>query len=318
MDAWHLRNFLKIVECGSISLAAEQLGLAQPSLSHQLRRLEDEIGIKLFRRTARGVILSEPGRVFREHAILILNAMQRAREEVNRKDEEVQGAVQVALPGSTSNFLGVPLLMACREHFPKVSLRIHEVFGGSIMRSLEAGRIDLAVLFYAENLPHLSAQWVANETLLLIGPGGTFGEVDEHGVAVEEVAPEILNEHGLVLPTRSLGLDRLRERYAESLNLKLTVHIEIDSMAHIRTLVREGVGYSLLAHSAVREDLTSGKLSAARIAGVNLSRSVSLVRHPIAPVTKASVEVGDLALKLLHRAIVDGTWLADSRPDLRP
>lgn len=68
METWHLKAFLKIAETGSISRASESLGVAQPSLSQQLVRLEEEVGVALFQRTARGVTLTEAGRLFQQHA----------------------------------------------------------------------------------------------------------------------------------------------------------------------------------------------------------------------------------------------------------
>jgi LysR family transcriptional regulator, nitrogen assimilation regulatory protein len=79
MDLGLLRNFLVILQCGSITDAADRLGVAQPSLSQQLLRLEDELKIKLFTRTARGVMATEGARIFEQHARTILRDFERAR-----------------------------------------------------------------------------------------------------------------------------------------------------------------------------------------------------------------------------------------------
>jgi LysR family nitrogen assimilation transcriptional regulator len=309
MDAWQLRNFLMIVECGSITQAAERLGIAQPSLSQQLLRLEDEMGVSLFKRTTRGVALTEGGRIFQEHARNILQAMQRAREEVKRLEKTPHGVVTFAMPSSTSQLLGVPLLVGCREELPDVSLKIQEAVSGTIQRwLLEDRRTDLAIVFYAENSRHLSIKWIANETLFLIGRGGEFGPVDEFGVAIEPVGVEVLNRVGLILPTMPHGIRRLIERQTERNTVELRIVIEIDALAQIRALIAAGVGHSLLPHAAVRQDLLEGKLSAARVEGVDLTRSVSLVRNPAMPITRASVEVEDMAMSLLRGMIDTGVW----------
>jgi LysR family nitrogen assimilation transcriptional regulator len=309
MDAWQLRNFLMIVECGSITQAAERLGIAQPSLSQQLLRLEDEIGVRLFKRTTRGVAPTEAGRIFQEHARNILQAMQRAREEVKRLDKTPHGTVTFAMPSSTSQLLGVPLLVGCRERLPEVQLKIQEAISGTILRwLLEDRRTDLAIVFYAETSKHLSVKWIANEALFLVGQGGEFGPVDRFGVAIEPVPPDLLNRVELILPTMPHGLRRLVERHADHQVFDLHISIEIDALSQIRALVAAGVGHSLLPHAAVREELLAGKLSAARVAGVDLTRSVSLVRNPVMPVTRASVEVEDLATSLLRGMIDDGVW----------
>ena len=86
MDGHQLRCFLAIAELGSLTRAAGRLDIAQPTLSQILLRLEDELGVKLFERTARGVNLTDQGRIFQEHARIILRDMDRARAEVQRHD----------------------------------------------------------------------------------------------------------------------------------------------------------------------------------------------------------------------------------------
>jgi LysR family nitrogen assimilation transcriptional regulator len=309
VDVWQIQNFLAIVDCGSVTRAAARLGLAQPSLSQQLLRLEDELGVTLCNRTSRGVTLTEAGRIFQEHAHHILHAVQRAREQVRRAEAAPQGIVSFAMPSSTSQLLAVPLLVACRERLPQVSLKIQEAVSGAIQRwLLEEGRIDLAIVFYAEQAPHLSAKLIAHEALFLVGPPDAFGPVDTQGVAQEPVPPAMLNQVGLILPTMPNGLRRLLRRPGTAHQFDLRIVIEIDSLTQIRALVGAGQGYSLLPHAAIRADLLAGRLSAARVADVDLTRSVSLVRNPVMTVTRASVEVEDLAMDLLRGMIRDGTW----------
>ena len=88
MDARLLRTFLKTIELGSISRAADALGVAQPSLSQQILRLEDEVGAKLLRRTARGVATTEAGRIFEEHARHILRTIDQALEDIRQLSNE--------------------------------------------------------------------------------------------------------------------------------------------------------------------------------------------------------------------------------------
>lgn len=313
MDAWQLRNFLMIAECGSITRAADRLGIAQPSLSQQLLRLEDELGVTLFNRTARGVSPTDAGRLFQEHALNILKAMQRAREEVRRHDTAPSGEVVFGMPSSTSQLLAVPLLIAARERFPHITLRVREALSGAIRGWLEQGRVDLAILYDAEVARHLSVKRVADETLFLIGGPGEFGEKDQRGLAVNPVEAHRLSGMRLVLPTAAHGLRKLIDRQTGARDLDLKADIEIDSLSQIRALVAASQGYSVLSHAAVSEDLVAGRLSAARIAGVDLRRSVSLVRNPTQAITRASVEIEDLALSLLRKMIADGRWITEAQ-----
>jgi LysR family nitrogen assimilation transcriptional regulator len=76
-------------------------------------------------------------------------------------------------------------------------------------------------------------------------------------------------------------------------------------------MVAAGYGYTLLPHAAITHELARGELSAAHIIGIDLSRTVAIARNPTQAITRAAIEVEDLAAKLLHEMIADGRWLAE-------
>ena len=170
MDDHQLRCFLAIVELGSLTRAAGRLDIAQPTLSQILLRLEDELGIKLFERTARGANLTDQGRIFQEHARIILRDMDRARAEVQRRDTAGPATVAIGLPSSISNLVGARLVVAARERLPNVSVQLDEAFSGHIRAWLAEGRIELGVLHHVDALHHLSVRRIAVEDCCLVGP----------------------------------------------------------------------------------------------------------------------------------------------------
>ncbi len=208
MDARQLRTFLKIVELGSITRAADALGVAQPSLSQLLLRLEDEVGMKLFRRTARGVTTTEGGRVFEEHARHILRTIDQALEDVRQLKDEAGGRVSFAMPMSVSLVVGVTLVKAALKHAPRVSLRLIEAFSGYIRTWLDEGSIDLGILYDVGPLRHLSVKRLAREELYLVGPAGRFGALD----TAAPVSSHELGELPLILPSPQHGMRQFLDR----------------------------------------------------------------------------------------------------------
>lgn len=311
MDEHQLRCFLAIAELGSVSRAATQLNVAQPSLSQLLLRLEDELRIKLFVRTSRGVSPTEAGRIFQERARYILKEMQCAREEVHRRDALAHATVEVGLPSSVSMLLGVRLLIAVREQLKNVSARIDEAMSGHIREWLEQGSIELGILHHVDALRHLSVRRVAVEDLFLIGPPGRFGPPDHQGVGSGQLPLPASDVRPLILPSRQHGLRQFIDREAQAQEVEMEVEIELDSLAHIKTLVSLGHGYSILSHAAVQTDLAAGRLSAVRLARPALKRTLYLVRNPARIVTHASVKVEDLMVSMMAGMVADGTWLAE-------
>lgn len=307
MDTRHLRSFLRIADLRSISRAAESLGIAQPSLSQQLLRLEDEVGFKLFRRTPRGVTVTEAGRIFEEHARQILRNTQQALEDVRHLKEAASGQVVFALPYSMSRLLGVPLFEAALSHAPTVSVRLVEAMTGHIRGWLDGGRIDLGMLYDMGPLRHLSLRRLASEELFLVGPAGQFGSPD----APSAITARDLASFPLLLPGPQHGHRQLVEREAGRLGAALSVVHEIDAPGHIAALVARGHGFSILPLPAVAGELASGQLSIARIEGGAIRRTLCLVRNPSQVVTHASLRVEDLTVGIVARLIENKTWIAE-------
>lgn len=307
MDTRHLRSFLKIAEIGSISRAAESLGIAQPSLSQQLLRLEDEVGTELFRRTARGVTLTEAGRIFQEHARQILRSAEQAVEDVRQLQGEASGALVLAVPYSISRLAGVALVENFRRHAPQVSFRLVEALTGQIRGWLEKGQVDLGIMYDLGPFRHLSARRLAREELFLIGPAGEFAGLAEPMT----VSADQLGALPLILPGPQHGLRQFIEQEAARLGFVPQVAQEIDAMAHMGALVAAGHGYSILPLPTVADDLKAGRVSIARIADGSLRRTLCLVRNNGQLVTHASVRGEDLTVQVLAGLIASGKWRAE-------
>lgn len=306
MDTSHLRAFLKIADTGSISRAAESLGIAQPLLSQQLLRLEDEIGFKLFERTARGVTITEAGRVFQERARQILLSTEQAISDALHLKDEASGQVIFAMPASVSRLIGVPLVEALAARSPQVKVRIVEAFTGSIRGWLETGRIDLGILYDLGQLRHLSSRRLVSEELYLVGPAGTFGSAD----APATVSPQAFAALPLITPGPQHGLRQLLDREAARMGVRLDIAQEIDAVDTIVGVVAHGLGYAVLPLPPVASEVAAGRLSLGRIEGGALRRSLSLVRNPSSVLTHASIRVEDLTVKIMASLINTGCWQA--------
>jgi len=313
VDTRHLRSFLKIAEMGSISRAALSLGIAQASLSQQLLRLEDEVGYSLFRRTARGVTLTESGRVFQEQARRILRLTELAIEDVRQLKAEARGAVILAVPFTISRLAGVTLVETFRRRAPQIAFRLVEAFTGQILGWLETGKVDLGILHELGPMEHLSSRRIASEELFLIGPPDRYGGLD----AMPDVPVAELARLPMILPGPQHGLRQFIDQETGRLGAAVRVDQEIDAMTHIGSLVARGHGYSILPLSAVAEALAAGQVSIARIHEGAFRRTLCLVRNTRQVLTHASVRCEDLTIKVLSRLIAKGVWVAELDVALR-
>ena len=186
MELRHLRYFVAVAEEGSVTLAAEKrLHTAQPSLSRQLRDLEEEVGVQLFTRGARGIELTPSGAAFLAHARLALEQAAEAMHAARR-------AARPAKPTFTAGFLTgqevdwLPRVTAIlRAELPKIEFKVISLYSPDVADALQRGEIDLGFL-RVEPRPDVEYRVIAKEPLVVILPS------DHRLAARREIDPKEL------------------------------------------------------------------------------------------------------------------------------
>jgi LysR family hydrogen peroxide-inducible transcriptional activator len=146
MELQQLRYVSAIAETGSFSRAAERCQVAQPSLSQQVLKLEDDLGAKLFDRLGRSVRLTEAGRAFLPHARSILSQVEAAKSSVADHCEDVRGSVAVGVIPTIAPYMMPRYTTAFAKRYPEAKLRIVEETTPVLVESLRDLSIDLAIL----------------------------------------------------------------------------------------------------------------------------------------------------------------------------
>jgi DNA-binding transcriptional LysR family regulator len=147
MELRHLRYFIAVAEEGHVTRAAERLGMQQPPLSQQIRALERELDVQLFRRKPRGVELTDAGQAFLDRAYVILGEVDRAFATTRRTARGEQGRVVVGFTSSAPFHPFVPrVIRAYREMSPLVSLVLEESGSSELVHGLHNDTIDAAFI----------------------------------------------------------------------------------------------------------------------------------------------------------------------------
>src|ERR1700722_12340160 len=166
----HLRYFLAVADTLHFSRAAERLGIAQPPLSQQIRRLEQLLGHALFDRTTRGVKLTLAGQLLAERARGMMERIQDDLEQVRRLGRGEQGTLTVGFSGSIM-FIDLPVVIArYRRLYPKVELRLREMSTVALITGLLDGTLDLAVLRDADPTEGLEIGTLMKERFVAVLP----------------------------------------------------------------------------------------------------------------------------------------------------
>ncbi|RYY96515.1 MAG: LysR family transcriptional regulator [Comamonadaceae bacterium] len=244
MELRQFRYFVRVVELGSMSRAALDLGVVQSALSQQISRLEGELATRLLQRSSKGVTPTEAGLAFFREAQLAL----RHADEASRAAQQsrLSGSVSVGLAPTTASVIGLPLLQAMRERYPDVRLHIVESLSGHLSTMLNARQLDLAVLFDTHPARRWSVTSLLEEKLFLIRTRRDGGKPAARRVRLADLkgVPLILNSgaHGL----RST----LDAAFARA-KLKPVIAAEIDSLALLMEAVDAGLGATLQPWAAL-------------------------------------------------------------------
>jgi LysR family nitrogen assimilation transcriptional regulator len=306
VDLRQLRYFVAIVEQGSFSKAAATLNVAQPALSLHVRNMEADLGTALLFRSPHGVVATEAGEILLRNARVIIDQFAIAQEEIRGHQAEPAGEVRLGLPGTISQILSVPLIIAARRRYPKIKLRIAEAMSGFITEWIRENRIDLAVLYIPVEDRILTSYPVLTEELCVLGPPTPM-----EGVKPPPEGPLNLKQIAqlpLILPSLTHGLRELLEREAASHNLVLNTVIDVDSYGNIKELVEEGMGYSILPFNAIAREVQEDRLRSWQIGKPELKRDVHLVHPADRPMTNAVSAVETLCRDTLLELAATGQW----------
>ena len=172
MNLRRLKYFVKIVDIGSLTQAAEVLHIAQPALSQQVATLEGELDQQLLIRTKRGVTPTEAGKILYTHARTILRQCEQAQLAVNNVGQTLSGQVSIGLaPGTAASAITMPLLQTVRNELPEVMVYLQESSGTILNDKLIDGQLDMAVLYERSPVAGIVSQPLLKEDLYRRNPG---------------------------------------------------------------------------------------------------------------------------------------------------
>ncbi len=243
MELRHLRYFVAVAEEGSVTVAAGQrLHTAQPSLSRQIRDLEQEVGTPLMLRGPRGIELTAAGHAFLDHARMALVQAQAAVEAARRAAEPARAALVVGfLTGQEMEWLA-PLMALLRDELPTIEVTVVSQQSPDLACGLMRGRIDLAFLRPEAEAPGLVYRLLRREPLIVLLRA-------DHALAARAaIAPRDLVGQVLVgVPnSNSPVLRAVTDAYGERLGIDLTPDHEALNLAMAISLVGSTGGVSLL------------------------------------------------------------------------
>lgn len=298
-----IRYFLTTVDSGSLSAAALELGVTQPTLSQQLAALETHLEQKLLLRATTGVTVTEAGRTFYRHARSLAAQIERAEAEVSSIGDAGSGQVSLGLAtcGAAST-LALPVLRRMQAAHPAIRLRLNDNFAGTLSEFIMTGRIDIALAYTAPPMKGVNCRELFIEELVVVAPAN----VKLRKGRGSSVPLPALRDLPTVLLSPIHFLRAVVDKACARAGFEPRVVAEIDSLAALLEAVSAGLGVTILPRAALGPDPPS--LSIHRLGPEPMEVTISLCTSAQLPITASIELVGALVSDLVEERLAARSW----------
>lgn len=314
MNSKQLQYFLVTVKKGSIASAARELEIAQPAISQQLANLEHELKTTLFERDFRGVRLTNSGRLFYQHAQLIVQQMSLAKNEIKDIDKKPCGSVSIGMTQAICNVLSAALIAEIEMRFPGIELQLITTHSSNLPKWLKMGEVDL-VLTYEEHTTseHIQTIPLFKENLYLVASTSSLGQDKKYQALLQRqtISFTELAEYQVVVPNQKDALTDLLHKYEAKTGILLQYRATHGQLMTTLRYITERNELFILPSSAVFHLEESGQVKSLLITDPQVTRDVVVMTSKERPVTKAMQVVQSVIADVTKKANIKNQWRGD-------
>ncbi len=256
MEFRNLKTFIAVAKQLSFYKAAERLNYAQSSVSAQIQSLEEDLGVKLFDRLGRRILLTEAGEQFMQYAEKMVSLAAESRAAMDQP-RHLKGKLTIRIPESFGVYHLPAILKQFRAKHPNVHLRFITCTHDKLAKDLRRGITDLAFLLTDSiAASDLDIEKLGIEPLVLAAQPG-------HPLTRQTKMPtSALGNETLLLSRVDCSYRRILEKILSEGKIAVKKSLELNSVAAIKACVRRGLGITIVPRIAVEEELAQGKLTA--------------------------------------------------------
>jgi LysR family hca operon transcriptional activator len=233
MELRHLRYFIAVADAGSLTVAAEQkLNTSQPSLSRQIRDLEQEVGVQLMTRSAHGVELTSAGNAFLDHARMALVQADAAKEAALRAAQPARPTFALGFMSGAEIGLLPDVERILRDEFPGIDIRLSSDYSPVLAKALMRRKLDAAFIRSEEHIGDLSYQRVRTDPLVFVFPS------DHRLASHAAVAPQEIVSETFCLPSKAAPAVRsVVLNYFKRAGVDLKPEYEVHNVVHAISMI---------------------------------------------------------------------------------
>ena len=296
MDINQLEVLVTVARERSFSRAAEVLNRTQPAISQAIRRLEAELGEKLFDRSSKDGTLTFAGQVLLDHAKQMLVLRQTANAAISELRDLKYGRVRLSANEHTVFYL-LGVIAAFRRDHPQIKIEVQRGVASRIPKQITSREVELGVISFTPEDKTIRAVPVMTDRLaLVVSPKHVLAGRDT--VSIRELADESFIAHNAASPYRQKVIEAF-DRHKTPLNIA----VELPSLEAIKRLVEMGAGVALVPRLSAGLEIASGRLAAISVKEIRLERKLNIIYRRSSELSHAAKAFLDCARKYGSRKV---------------
>lgn len=273
MEIRQLKAFLAIAEAKTFTAGARRVNVTQAAISMQIRQLEDEVGLPLFTRTPRRVILTEAGEYLLERARKILREHDSALAEIAEVAGAEHGRLRIGSASAMFATQQLPSIMKrLKQKFPNSDLSVSSGTSQRLVDKIMHGEVDMAFISLPVDNPNIATELLFSDEIVAIAH-------PNHPLANEKfISAATLAGEDLVLGERGGNTRRMVDEFFAAANVKPNITMELSRQEAINQMVEMGLGVGLAGAKTVAKEIREGRLTAWLIEGAEIKWELGLGR----------------------------------------
>lgn len=249
------RIFYVVARCGNISKAALELYISQPAVSKSIKKLEDELGGKIFKRTKKGVILTEEGKQLYDYVKMAMDYLNGAENKFKNLIKLETGIIRIGVNSTLVKEFLIPYLETFHNKYPKIIIKIFTGSNPELMSKLENGLIDLIIL----NLPFDASKDITIDKCKTVQDTFVVGKEYKHLIK-KNLSLKDLNDYPLILQAKGSNTRNFLDKYCLDKKIILKSTMDLTSHSLVLEFTKIGFGIGYLTKEFIKDKLENQEL----------------------------------------------------------
>jgi len=277
-----MRSLLAVAEHGAITDAAQAMGLSQPALSRRIQQLEEALGAELLERSARGVALTDMGRLAQREAVVLVERYERLQRSVREHMSLDTGSVRIGGGATAVSYLVPPAIATFQRRHPEIVFHLREAGSREVEQSVADERLELGIVTLPTTSPELIAEPLTDDRIVLVGARG-------HALSGRRrVGIEALRGQGLVGFEGGSAIRQLIDAALRDAGVEMNVVMELRSIAAILQMVATTRSLAFISELGV--PARDRRIAPIAVRGLRIVRKLAIIRkrgRPLSPAAAA-------------------------------